>query len=117
MSRTAQYMQGRREALKWAITFLHAKAEGMNDYSAKAALNVAATDIGDYTRNGNLPHVKRLFRAPSHLEQAPKESVSNWRDFANRHGQFPDSDLWPYYYRDSKPTWRDRLLFWWTKRV
>ena len=72
MSRTAQYMQGRREALKWAITFLHAKAEGMNDYSAKAALNVAATDIGNWTRDGSLPHIKKLLHAPSHLDQVAK---------------------------------------------
>lgn len=65
-------MQGRQEALKWAITFLHAKAETMNDPKAKAILNVAATDMGNFTRDGGLPHVNRLFCAPSHLNQVPK---------------------------------------------
>lgn len=72
MSRSAQYMQGRAEAIKWAITFLHAKAEGMNNPSAKAALNVTATDMGNYTRDGSLPRVKRLLHAPSHLDQVAK---------------------------------------------
>ena len=29
--RTPQYMQGRREAIKWAVTWLHDRANEMND--------------------------------------------------------------------------------------
>lgn len=57
--RSPQYLQGRREALKWAITWLHARAETMNDPHARAILNVAATDMGHDTRAGNFPKVKR----------------------------------------------------------
>lgn len=81
MSRTAQYMQGRREALKWAITYLHAKAEKMNSIEAMAVLNVTASDIGDATRDGGLPKIKR--KSVSMYSQGcyPK---SWWRQLASR---------------------------------
>lgn len=59
MSRNPQYLQGRREALKWAVTWLHARADAMNDPHAKAILNVAATDMGFDTREGKFPKVER----------------------------------------------------------
>ncbi len=57
--RCPQYLQGRREAVKWAITWLHTRAEQMNDPHAKAILNVAATDMGFDTKNGEFPKIKR----------------------------------------------------------
>jgi hypothetical protein len=69
MARSEQYMQGRREAIKWAVTWLHAKAERMNDTRAAEVLNVAATDIGAETRDGQLPAVKRAQEVKMTLRQ------------------------------------------------
>lgn len=66
--RCSQYMQGRREALKWAITYLHAKAEKMDDPKAWRLLNLAASDIGAEVRDGRLPKINR-------------KSADRWLDF------------------------------------
>ena len=41
-TRRPQYRDGQRNALKWAITFLHEEASLMNDPHAKSVLNNAA---------------------------------------------------------------------------
>jgi hypothetical protein len=74
--RCPQYLQGRREAIKWAITWLHARAEQMNDPHAKAILNVAGTEMGFDTRNGEIPKIKRksLDRFWEFTGQTPPQS-------------------------------------------
>jgi transposase len=37
---------GRRDGIRWAITYLHKRAEEMNDSRAKLVLNSAAFDMG-----------------------------------------------------------------------
>lgn len=44
--RSDDYHNGRREAIKWAVTWLHDKAKSMNDPHAKNILNVAAFCMG-----------------------------------------------------------------------
>lgn len=46
MSRSPEYTQGRRAGVKWAITWLHDRANEMNDPHAKAILNTAAFNLG-----------------------------------------------------------------------
>lgn len=51
MSRSPEYTQGRRAGVKWAITWLHARAAEMNDPPARAILNSAAFNMGHDARN------------------------------------------------------------------
>ena len=54
--RSAQFLDGRRHAIKWAIQYLHDRAKGMNDPNAKAVLNSAAFHVGtDAKRSLALP--------------------------------------------------------------
>jgi hypothetical protein len=46
MSRSPEYTQGKRAGIKWAITWLHERANEMNDEHAKAILNTAAFNMG-----------------------------------------------------------------------
>lgn len=46
---------GRREGVRWAITWLHKRALEMNDPHAQAILNVAADDIGHQAKSGGYP--------------------------------------------------------------
>jgi len=46
MARSHEYTQGKRAGIKWAITWLHARANEMNDEHAKAILNTAAFNMG-----------------------------------------------------------------------
>lgn len=41
---------GRRDGIRHAISWLHARAKTMNDPHAKAILNVAASDLGVESR-------------------------------------------------------------------
>ncbi len=44
--RSPEYLNGRREGVKWAVTWLHKRATEMNDLHAKAILNGAAFNMG-----------------------------------------------------------------------
>jgi len=44
--RSNEYHNGRREAIKWAVTWLHNRAREMNDPNAVAVLNTAAFNMG-----------------------------------------------------------------------
>lgn len=68
MSRSPQYMQGRREAIKWAITWLHKRSEEMNDPHAQATLNAAAFNMGADSRDGQLPKIRRVLCGKYHAE-------------------------------------------------
>ena len=46
MGRSPEYTQGKRAGIKWAISWLHERANEMNDPSAKAILNTAAFHMG-----------------------------------------------------------------------
>jgi len=46
MTQMEPYARGRRDGIRWAITWLHARAEEMNDPNAKTILNTAAFNIG-----------------------------------------------------------------------
>lgn len=46
MSRSEEYMQGRRAGIKWAISWLHERAKEMNDEHARLILNAAAFNMG-----------------------------------------------------------------------
>jgi len=45
-TRSPQYRDGQRNAIKWAITWLHRRAESMNDVKMVAILNSAAFELG-----------------------------------------------------------------------
>ncbi len=44
--RSPEYLNGRREAIKWAVTWLHERAAQMGDPIAVAILNAAAFNMG-----------------------------------------------------------------------
>jgi hypothetical protein len=47
---------GRRDGIRYAITWLHKRAEGMNDPNARQVLNSAATNLGwDLDRSETIP--------------------------------------------------------------
>lgn len=46
MSQMDPYPRGRRDGIRWAITWLHKRAVEMNDRRAKAILNSAAFSMG-----------------------------------------------------------------------
>lgn len=46
MSRSAAWKDGRRNGIKWAITWLHKRANEMNDPHAKIVLDCAAFNMG-----------------------------------------------------------------------
>jgi hypothetical protein len=50
MSRSPEYEQGNRAAIKWAITWLHERANEMNDPHARLVLNSAAFNMGVDTK-------------------------------------------------------------------
>lgn len=63
MARSSQYEQGRRNGVKWAVTWLHERAALMNDPSARAALNVAADLLGNKAKLcRDLPRIVRMKR-------------------------------------------------------
>ena len=45
-TRQPQYRDGQRNAIKWAIAWLHRRAESMNDPNAVAVLHSAAFQMG-----------------------------------------------------------------------
>jgi len=49
---------GKRDGLRWAITWLHRRAAGMYDPHAKAVLNSAAFDLGNEIREGRIPTIR-----------------------------------------------------------
>lgn len=60
MTRSPQYEQGRRNGVKWAVTWLYERAELMTDPSARAALNVAADLLGNKAKlRRDLPRIIR----------------------------------------------------------
>lgn len=48
MDRSPQHIQGYLHASREAVTWLLEKAKSMNDPSAKAAINVAADELGRF---------------------------------------------------------------------
>lgn len=46
MTQMEPYPRGRRDGIRWAITWLHQRAIEMNDWRAKAVLNSAAFGMG-----------------------------------------------------------------------
>lgn len=49
MSKMPEYDRGRRDGIRWAITWLHLRGETMNDPKAKAILDAAAFNMGGDT--------------------------------------------------------------------
>jgi hypothetical protein len=47
MARSQQYMDGQRTALKWVVTWLHRRADSMNDQRARQIMNAAAFDFAN----------------------------------------------------------------------
>lgn len=45
-TRHPQYRDGQRNAIKWAIAWLHRRAASMNDPNAKVILDSAAFEMG-----------------------------------------------------------------------
>lgn len=60
MDRSDDYRRGYREAITRAVTWLHAKADEMNDPKAKALYNTAAFQMGtDFSsENGRLKRAR-----------------------------------------------------------
>jgi hypothetical protein len=53
MDRDERHMQGYRQAAKYAVEWLHRRANEMGDPHAKAILNTAAFNLGgDFARRG-----------------------------------------------------------------
>lgn len=73
-NRPPQYLQGRREALKWAVTWLYAHAESMNDPHARAILNSAAYGMGQDVRDGAFPKVRHPTDARLQASSKPASS-------------------------------------------
>lgn len=48
---------GKRDGLRYAINWLHQRAEAMNDEKAKAILNSAAFNLGNEIREGHTPSI------------------------------------------------------------
>lgn len=66
--RRAEWNDGRRNGVKWAITWLHRRAKQMRDPKAADILNVAASDMGWANRD---PEKWALFVAAEANGQAP----------------------------------------------
>lgn len=49
---------GKRDGLRWTITWLHARAKSMHDPKAKSILNSAAFDLGIEIREGRIPPIR-----------------------------------------------------------
>lgn len=47
MTSIPEYTRGRRDGVKWAVAWLHGRADEMNDTNAKAVLNTAAFNLGN----------------------------------------------------------------------
>jgi hypothetical protein len=47
MARSQQYMDGQRTALRWVVTWLHRRADSMDDQRARQILNSAAFDFAN----------------------------------------------------------------------
>jgi hypothetical protein len=62
MSRSEQYIQGRRAGVKWAITWLHGRAKEMNDPHAKTILDTAAFQMGVQARSVDVAEVVESIR-------------------------------------------------------
>lgn len=50
MSRVPEYFRGYRDGIKWAIDFVQAEAERMNDPHARQVLNSMAFTLGASTK-------------------------------------------------------------------
>ena len=64
MARSHDYHNAKREAIKWAVTWLHNRAKTMNDPHAASILNAAALHMGlDAKRNtvGNSIDLEQKF--------------------------------------------------------
>lgn len=46
MTQMDPYARGRRDGIRWAITWLHERAKQMNDPNAVSVLNTAAFNMG-----------------------------------------------------------------------
>jgi hypothetical protein len=55
---------GKRDGIRYAITWLHRRAEEMNDQHAKAVLNSAAFYLGNEIREGHMPSVPDAAEPP-----------------------------------------------------
>lgn len=55
MSSSPERRQGKRDGLRWAISWLHRRADEMNDPHAKVILNCAAFNLGNEIREGRMP--------------------------------------------------------------
>ena len=53
---------GKRDGLRYTITWLHNRAKSMNDPKATAILNSAAFDLGDEIREGRTPPIEEASR-------------------------------------------------------
>jgi hypothetical protein len=50
VKRSSQFKQGRRNGIKWAVTWLHRRAAQMNDPHARLVLNSAAYAVGRHAK-------------------------------------------------------------------
>lgn len=89
MSRSQQFQQGRRNGIKWAITYLHQLAGEMNDPHARAVLNCAAFWTGVEAKrpakaNQYNPEMvallKRLEKEPPERTFDNAEDMLKWLD-------------------------------------
>ena len=72
---------GKRDGLRYAITWLHRRAESMNDPHAKAVLNSAAFDLGNEIREGRIPPIKDIEEI-SESEMADREASNAYRNWS-----------------------------------
>lgn len=55
MSSSEERRLGKRDGIRWTITWLHRRADSMRDQHAKNILNSAAFDLGNEIREGRMP--------------------------------------------------------------
>lgn len=126
--RSAQFLDGRRHAIKWAIQYLHDRVEEMNDPNAKMVLNSAAFHMGvDAKRALPLPDPASdprdaAFRVPPHVRnlmavyQRVHKEIDNgkpWKeiDIGFRDGQRSTYDYWFGYMQQSLiNAWESAIL-------
>lgn len=60
MSNPPDRRLGKRDGLRYAITWLHRRAGQMNDPHARAVLNSAAFDLGNEIREGHMPPIPNM---------------------------------------------------------
>ncbi|MGB3502893.1 MAG: hypothetical protein WBA44_14820 [Mesorhizobium sp.] len=79
--RSYDWEAGRRNGIKWAITWLHAEARRMNDPHARQVLNNAAFGMGVVAKTLQRKRkAKTETTSPASAGSAPKSNPKQWAE-------------------------------------